>query len=327
MLRRYRDWQASPRTLRLWAYALVGYFVVVISSGAAVRLTGSGLGCPDWPQCGGSFVPELTTHSAIEYGNRLISGVAIVPVLAVLILARKRRPRREDLVRPAWWLLGGLLAQGLLGGITVLVDIRWGAVMAHFLLAFVLLTLAVVIAWRARRPDGAPPPGHDARTVVLARALAVYGGVVVVLGTLATAAGPHAGGAGTGDIVQRLDALGPQTLRRLILAHGHLATVLGLCTVALFFYARRRGASRGLVRAIGAAAVLMALQGTVGLVQYHSGIPAELVWFHASTAAVLWIAFATVALQAGRAVTATSGEAHRQQRDVVLAHGLPGRGH
>ena len=300
VLSRYRELEVSPRTLRFWADVTVAFFLVVISSGAAVRLTGSGLGCPDWPQCNGSFVPELDTHAWIEYGNRLISGAAIVPVLAVLVCVRRLVPFRRDLVAPAWWLLAGLLVQGAMGAVTVKLDLRWGTVVVHFLLALVLLALAVVIAWRARRPPGAPAPEHDPRVVALSRALAVYGGLVVVLGTFATAAGPHAGGAGTGDVVQRLDAFGPQTLRNLILTHGHLATALGICTVALFLYARRHGASRGLQRAIGATAIMMAAQGTAGLVQYHTDLPAELVWFHASTAALLWIGFLAVALEAGR---------------------------
>lgn len=319
VLRRYRALQVSPRTLRLWAQGTVAFFLVVISSGAAVRLTGSGLGCPDWPRCNGSFVPELDTHAWIEYGNRLISAVAIVPVLGTLVSIRRLTPFRRDLVRPAWLLFAGLLVQGLLGGITVKLDITWGAVMAHFLLAFVLLTLAVVIAWRARREPG-PPPEHPRRLVLASRALAVFGGVIVVLGTLATAAGPHAGGAGTGDVVGRLDAFGPGTLRQLIFVHGHPAAVLGVCTVVLFLVARRAGASPGLVRAVGAAAVLMAVQGIAGLVQYHSDLPAEVVWFHASAAALLWVAFVGVALEAGRPATPRpSAEAHREERDVVLA--------
>ena len=318
VLRRYRALQVSPRTLRLWSQGTVAFFLVVISSGAAVRLTGSGLGCPDWPRCNGSFVPELDTHAWIEYGNRLISAVAIIPVLGTLISVRKLVPFRQDLVRPAWLLFVGLLAQGLLGGITVKLDITWGAVMAHFLLAFVLLTLAVVIAWRARREPG-PPPEHPKPLVIASWALAVYGAVVVVLGTLATAAGPHAGGAGTGDVVERLDALGPETLRRLIHTHGHLATALGVCTILLFLYARRAGASRGLLRAIAASGLLMAVQGVAGLVQYHSDLPAEIVWFHASAAALLWIAFLAVALEAGRPARPRLPEAHREERDVVLA--------
>ena len=300
VLRRYRELEVSPPTLRLWANATVLFFLVVISSGAAVRLTGSGLGCPDWPRCNGSFVPELNTHAWIEYGNRLISGIAIVPVLGVLVSVRKVVPFRRDLVRPAWWLFGGLLLQGALGGVTVKLDLRWGTVMAHFLLALLLLALATVIAWRARRPAEAPAPEHDPRLVALARGLALYGGFVVVLGTIATAAGPHAGGAGTGDVVDRLDAFGPDSLRKLILTHGHFATALGVCTIALFLYARRHGASRGLLRAIAAAGLLMGLQGALGLVQYHTDLPAELVWFHASAAALLWIAFLVVALEAGR---------------------------
>jgi heme a synthase len=312
VLRRYRALEVSPRTHRRWAYTTAGFFLAIIAFGAAVRLTGSGLGCPDWPRCHGTFVPELETHRWIEFGNRVISALAIVPVLGLLVSARKRVPHRRGLERLSWLLLVGLLAQGAMGAITVKLHLRWGTVMAHFLLALVLLTIAVVIAWRARR-DGKPPPANSARTVVMSRALSVYAGLVIVAGTFATAAGPHAGGAGTGDIVQRLNFLGPETMRRLILGHGHLATILGLLTVALFVYARRRGAQPGLVRALGAAAVLIAVQGGVGLVQYHSSLPAELVWFHASSAAALWAVYVVVALEAGGPAAPAAGRSARAE--------------
>jgi heme a synthase len=304
VLRRYRALEVSPRTHRRWAYGTAGFFLAIIAFGAAVRLTGSGLGCPDWPRCHGTFVPELEMHRWIEFGNRVISALAIVPVLGLLVSARKRVPHRRGLERLSWLLLVGLVAQGAMGAVTVRLHLRWGTVMAHFLLALVLLTLAVIIAWHARRRDGDPPPGNDARTVLMSRALSAYAGLVIVVGTFATAAGPHAGGAGTGDVVQRLDFMGPETMRRLILGHGHLATALGLLTVALFLHARRRGARPGLVRALAAGALLIAVQGVVGLVQYHSNLPAELVWFHASAAAALWAVFVLVALEAGRPVRA-----------------------
>jgi cytochrome c oxidase assembly protein subunit 15 len=112
--------------------------------------------------------------------------------------------------------------------------------------------------------------------------------VVIVAGTFATAAGPHAGGAGTGDVVERLDAWGAGTLKSLILLHGHMATAMGIVAVALWAVARYRRAGRPLMLALTAVCMLMAVQGILGLVQYHNALPAEVVWLHASLPAVLW---------------------------------------
>lgn len=298
MLRRYRELKVPLRSFRGLADLTVIGLLVVISSGAAVRLTGSGLGCPDWPQCHGEIIPELDTHVAIEFGNRVISGLVGLPILALFLFARKLVEPRPELVRIAKWMLIGVLAQGLLGGITVRLDLTWAAVVAHYLLALALLAGAVVVAWRARRPPGHEPP-PDARLALMARALGVFGGIVLVMGTLATAAGPHSGGAGTGDVVDRLTVLGPETLRRLILYHGHMATALGLLTLLLWFLARRRGAARGVRRALAALALVIGVQGVAGLVQYHSDLPAEVVWFHASAAALTLVALVWVVMEAG----------------------------
>ena len=119
--------------------------------------------------------------------------------------------------------------------------------------------------------------------------LVVYGAVVIVAGTFATAAGPHAGGAGTGDVVERLDAFGAETLRQLILLHGHMATAMGILALLLWGVARPpQGAGRRSMRALTAVCLLLAVQGIVGLIQYHNALPAEVVWVHASLPAVLW---------------------------------------
>jgi cytochrome c oxidase assembly protein subunit 15 len=303
VLRRYRSLTVSPARLRGLADLTVVALLIVIASGAAVRLTGSGLGCDNWPQCSDSSVlPELSTHALIEYGNRIISGLVGIPILALVLLAPKRAPRRDDLVRLSRWLFAGVVAEGAMGGLLVKVELQWASLMAHYVLALALLFVAVMFAWRARRPDDAPAPEHDRRLTLATRALVAYGAFVLVLGTLATAAGPHAGGAGTGDVVERLrlDAFGAETLRQLILLHGHLANALGWLTVLLWFVARRRGASAGLRRALTATALLIAAQGAAGLIQYHSDLPAEVVWFHASGAAALWAALVWSGLEAGR---------------------------
>lgn len=287
-----------PETYRVIVDAALGLLTLIVFTGAAVRLTGSGLGCPDWPGCKGSIVPtELESHVWIEYGNRLVSAFLIVPTGAAAIGAFRRRPFRRDLVVPAVLLPLGVLAQGVLGGITVILDLHWQVVIAHYLLSMVLLVAAVVLAWRVRRPPDAPSPVNERRVVGATRVLVVWGALILVLGTFATAAGPHAGGAGTGDVVERLRAI---ELRQMIFIHGHLATALGFFAVGLWVYARRRRATPGLRRSLTAVCLMMAVQGAVGLVQYHLGLPSEIVWFHASIAAILWITFVWSWLAAGR---------------------------
>ena len=185
-------------------------------------------------------------------------------------------------------LAAGVIAQGVLGGLTVLLHLTWQVVIAHYLLSMLLLIAGAVLVWRVRRDaDAATPPGD--RLVVLAtRVLVVYGGIVIVAGTFATAAGPHAGGAGTDDVVERLDAFGAGTLKTLILLHGHMATAMGIVAVLLWLFARHRRAGATLMRALTAVCLLIAVQGIVGLIQYHNALPAEVVWVHASLPAVLW---------------------------------------
>ncbi len=314
--RRVERFTVTPEQFKLVSDLALATLALIIFTGAAVRLTGSGLGCPDWPRCHGtSFVPELETHTLIEFGNRMVTGVVGLPCLAAAILAYRRRPFRRDLVRPALLLPIGVGVQAVLGGLTVRLDLTWEVVIAHYLVSAALLVAAVVLSWRVRREADEPPPVNDRRVVLATRALVAWGAYVIVAGTFATAASPHAGGAGTGDYVARLDVWGAGTLRTLIHLHGHSATAMGVGLVALWFYARRRGASQRLREALTVSGGLMAVQGIVGLVQYHNALPAELVWIHASLAAVLWISLVWCVLCAGRAGQAATA----QSRPAALA--------
>jgi heme a synthase len=297
----------SPRAYTWVAWAALGMLVLIVFSGAGVRLTGSGLGCPDWPRCGGTFLPELSSHVAIEYGNRLLSGLVGVACVAAGLLVFRVRPFRRDLVRPALVLPVGVLAQGMLGAITVLLDLSWPVVIAHYLLSMALLVAAALLVWRARHP-GASAETADRPVTFATRLLVAYGGLVIVAGTFATAAGPHAGGAGTGDVVERLDAFGASTLRTLIHVHGHMATGLGVAAVLLWAFALWRRAARPLVLSLTAVCVLLAIQGTVGLIQYHNALPAELVWVHAALPAVMWVVLVWSWIAAGRLAAARVSE-------------------
>jgi len=284
----------TERQYRRIADAALFTLTVIIFTGAAVRLTGSGLGCPQWPKCDGGFLPPLETHQLIEYGNRMVTGVVGVPAILAAAGAYRLRPFRRELVVPALILPLGVLAQAVLGGITVLLHLSWEVVIAHYLLSCALLIAGVVLVWRVRRPRGEV---GDAQTVLLTRGLTAFGGLVLVAGSFATAAGPHAGGAGTDDYVERLSSIALDTIIRW---HGHAAAVLGAAAVGLWVFARVRGASATLMRALTVVCVLVAIQGALGLVQYYNALPAAIVWVHASLAAVLWLALVWSVLAAGR---------------------------
>ncbi|MGH2948402.1 MAG: COX15/CtaA family protein [Solirubrobacteraceae bacterium] len=312
----------SPRAYTRVALAALVLLVLIVFSGAGVRLTGSGLGCPDWPSCSGTFLPELSTHVWIEYGNRLLSAVVGGACFAAGVLVFRVRPFRRELVRPALVLLFGVVAQGLLGAATVLLHLSWPVVIAHYLLSMILLLAGAVLVWRLLGPRGS---SADRAVTLATRALVAFGGVVIVAGTFATAAGPHAGGAGTGDVVSRLDVWGASTLKTLIYLHGHMATALGIVSVLLWLFAWRRGAGRTLMRALTAVCLLMAVQGIVGLVQYHNALPAEVVWVHASLPAVMWIVLVWSWAAAGRPAVSDARRASDRARRSMRAR--PPRDH
>src|SRR3954468_24249845 len=190
----------TPREFRVIAYAALAVCTLIVFTGAAVRLTGSGLGCPSWPRCEGTrLTPELKTHGIIEFSNRVMTSVVAIPCLAAALFAWFRRPFRRDLAWIALALPLGVLGQAVMGGLTVIYGLAPGWVIAHFLLSMALLVACVALAWRATYEPGERPPAHDRLTMWTVRALLVPGGLTLALGTIATAAGPHAGGEGTGD--------------------------------------------------------------------------------------------------------------------------------
>ena len=168
--------------------------VAIIVSGAIVRLTNSGLGCRDWPNCNAQqFVSVATHHAAIEQVNRIFSGAIGVPLGLTVLAAYHLRPRRGDLVRLAWALFALFWCEAILGGISVTVKLAWVSVMGHFLLALALVSIALRMRQRAREAQGlraavVPPPAR-----LLVRGVYMLSIGVVVLGTLVTAAGPHGG--------------------------------------------------------------------------------------------------------------------------------------
>ena len=283
------------------AVALVALTLIVFS-GAAVRVTGSGLGCPDWPQCysDGRLVAELNSHAWIEFSNRMFTGFVAIAAIAAGALAFLRTPPRRDLEILGVLLPLGVAGQAVMGGLTVLYGLAPGWVMGHYLLSMAILIVAGALAWRARPGfERGEPAAADRATARAVWALFVLGGLTIVIGTAATAAGPHAGGEGTGDIVHRFTFKGSSTANWLIDRHGFLASALGVLAVATWWLARRRGADSSLRLRLTRICMLMAAQGLIGIVQFQLDLPAEIVWLHVALATLLWVGLVLAAMQVG----------------------------
>ena len=291
----------SPRAYFLVSTAALIALTLIVFTGAAVRVTGSGLGCPDWPNCyhDGRFVAETGSHSFIEFGNRMLTSIVGFAAAAAGLLAFFRTPFRRDLAILGVLLPLGVLGQAVLGGMTVWYGLAPGWVMSHYALSMVILVASGALTWRAR-PGWTPGErGGDVATARAAWGLFALGAVTIFAGTAATAAGPHAGGSGTGDTVNRLDFRGADTVSWLINRHGLLATLLGVAAVATWLLARRRGADGALRHRLTRVCLLLAAQGVLGIAQYRLELPAEAVWVHVALATLLWVGIVLTAVQAG----------------------------
>ena len=289
----------TPERYRKIAFFALGSLTAIVLTGAAVRLTDSGLGCPDWPRCYGRAVPPLSFHSVVEYGNRVFSALVGFVALGTWIASFLRTPRRRDLTWISALLPLGCACQGVLGAFTVKHELAPGFVMGHFGLSMLILVAAVALAWRAsHEPDEQRPP-QDRLTVWVVRLAALVGAVVLFAGTVATASGPHAGGEGD-QLIHRFHFKGASTLTWVIHRHAVLATTLGLLVILAWFMARRRGGSVQLVETLTVVGVLMAAQGLVGSVQYELQLPADIVWVHVGLATINWIALLWAVAVAGR---------------------------
>ncbi|HEY2141430.1 MAG TPA: COX15/CtaA family protein [Solirubrobacteraceae bacterium] len=300
---RTNGYTVTPRQYVLVAYAALGALTLIVLSGAAVRLTGSGLGCPDWPKCYGHAYPPLNTHAVIEFSNRVITGPVSIAAGAAWLLAVRRRPYRRDLAWLGALLPLGVVGQAVLGGFTVRGALDYGWVMGHFALSMLILVAAAALAWRAshepREHEQAVDRQPTDRALVWSvRALVVLGALTIFAGTAATAAGPHAGGS-PGQKINRLSFNGRGTMDFVIHRHGEIAFAFGLLALAAWWLARRHGADPVVRRSLTLLCVLLALQGAVGLDQYKTHLPTGLVWVHVGLACLSWLAALWAACAAG----------------------------
>jgi len=275
----------TPARFRQVAVVSLIMLSVIIVTGAAVRLTGSGLGCDDWPRCSeSSFVDVSSKHTAIEQLNRLFTGVVGVAVIACVLAARWRSPRRRDLTVLAWLIVAGVVANAVLGGISVKVDLHPMTVQGHMLLSMALIALGVALVRRAGEPDGHPRVlvvSPSARLLTRAHFLATW--VAVVTGTVVTGAGPHAGD----EYAERLDLAIPTVAR----IHGGAVIVTVALALALAWRIRTDRADRtALGSSLSAWIFVACLQGAIGYIQYFNDVPALLVGIHVAgaTAVMFW---------------------------------------
>jgi len=320
---RTNGYTVTPAQYVRFAYAALAALTVIVMTGAAVRLTGSGLGCPTWPKCYGNIYPPLNSHAVIEFSNRVVTVPVCLAAGLAWLAALRRRPFRRDLMWLGAALPLGVVGQAVLGGLTVKGKLDYGWVMGHFALSMLILVAALVLVWRAtHEPLGEQVPGQAGaggagsraaappvrervrvttdRTVVRGvRALVALGALTIFAGTAATAAGPHAGGE-PGQKINRLSFDGRGTMDFVIHRHAEIALVFSLAAVALWWLARRRAAAPAVRRSLTALCVMLALQGIVGLDQYETHLPTELVWVHVCLACGAWLSTLWAVCAAGR---------------------------
>jgi heme a synthase len=263
----------QPSTYRKVAMGALVMLSVIVVSGAAVRLTGSGLGCPDWPTCyENQFHAELEYHALIEYANRLFTGVVCVAVILAVLGSLIRQPRRRDLTLWSLGLVAGVIAQIIVGAMVVLLHLKPQAVMLHFGLSMILIWNATLLHVRAGEDSARRLPVTTTELRRLSRVVFGATCLAMFIGTVVTGSGPHAGD----ETVTRLDFHMPDVAQ----IHGISVWVL-LATLMLWFWmARREQAPAGLQRAGRQLLVVLVAQGAIGYTQYFTGVPVQLVALH-----------------------------------------------
>ncbi|HEX3825514.1 MAG TPA: COX15/CtaA family protein [Mycobacteriales bacterium] len=273
----------SATTFRRLTVAVALSLAAIVITGAAVRLTSSGLGCPTWPRCTDtSLVAPASYHALVEFTNRIVTTLVGVLVFGVAFGALLRAPRRRDLTRLSWSLVGGFMGQAVIGGLSVLYHLAPPWVMAHFLLSMALLWVALVLvqhadpAWESRQPD------VQRELVLLARLLVGVAAIVLFLGTFTTGTGPHAG---SGQHIKRLHVL---PLERITQLHADSALLLTGLVIATLFAVRLTPTTALIRRRASILAGLVLLQVAIGYTQYFLNLPPSVVELHVAGATALW---------------------------------------
>lgn len=269
-----------------WANLVANIGIVV--TGGAVRLTGSGLGCPTWPRCTDeSYLPhgELGVHGAIEFGNRMLTYVLVAIAVACWLAARGRLAVHPRAARLTTIIALGIPAQALLGGVTVLTDLNPWIVALHLLVSMAIVGVCVLLLDHLRGPSRAAAPPHLRRATI---ATFAAGWLVLYLGTVVTGSGPH-----SGDLESKRTGLDPQ-----VMSHVHAWSVYLLIALTLVvLWASHRAGLQVLHRAARILLVVELAQGTIGFWQYFTDLPELLVGIHmlgagVTSAAITWLLLA-----------------------------------
>lgn len=310
-------------TRRIFAAGVVVQMGIVVTGGL-VRLTGSGLGCPDWPQCvAGSLTPVVNQpqgfNKYIEFGNRTLFGVVALVGVACLVAAWQQVPRRRPILLLASVTLLGVFGQAVLGGVTVLTKLNPFVVSTHFLLSMVLIVAAVAVFERsADAGDGAPRPLVRVELVWLVRALVVVAAMVLVAGTLVTGSGPHSGDA---EHPAR-NGFDPSQIAWL---HADLVTLFFGLVIALLLAVRLTGPPAAVGRRVRTVLYVTLGQGALGYLQYFTGVPWVLVAFHVLGSTVLWVSVlrVTYAIRVRGAVAPVDGQSSATSTAAANLSGAP----
>lgn len=284
------------RPISFWTRFALVWLMAITVTGTLVRLTGSGLGCTDWPTC--SINEELDApgfHGTIEFGNRVISGLAIIPVVAAWVLARRSRP---DLSATIVGLILGFIGQVVLGMLVTRTELDPRVVIGHFLLSIVLIFLGVVLDFRARRgTDVSEELDAEQRSHRNYAYLVLFvATVLIVLGTLVTGSGPHTGSEASGEPIPRLGF----DIFEITRIHSIAAWLL-VVSIVIGLWRSRRATQDPATQALANTwfmrlAALALLQGAIGYLQFFTGVPVELVALHIVGSVFLWTAASWYAL-------------------------------
>lgn len=278
----------SPKLFTRFALASFIALGLIVISGAAVRLTGSGLGCPDWPSC---YQHQLTAsdnlHPIIEFGNRMVTIALVIVFAATVVAAYLRAPKRRDLIWLSWALIAGVVGDAVIGGIVVYTKLNPYLVMVHMWFSLAMLAVGVVLHHRSRY-DYAPGARADVASPATRRLSRILVGLfvlVIMAGTGATGAGPHAGGSQGQLVAKRL----PVALRDIVMAHSALALAFIGAVMAMFVILEATGAPARIRGGAKRLFVVGCAQGIVGFVQYATHLPVLLVELHVLGAVSLTI--------------------------------------
>ncbi|MPY35267.1 heme A synthase [Streptomyces adustus] len=285
-------WTPQPRTIRRAALAALVMSVVIVVTGGAVRLTGSGLGCPTWPKCTADSLTATSAmgfHGAIEFGNRMLTYVLCAAVGWAIVAARSEKPYRRSLTRLGWAQFWVVMGNAVLGGVVVLVGLNPYTVAAHFLLSSALITVATVMWQRTREGDAAPKPLVGKSVQQLVWFLVAASVLLIAVGTVVTGSGPHAGDSSK---VERMP-LDWETVSKL---HAVLAWIVVTLTFALWFVLKAVDAPKGPLDRTRDLFLVLLAQGVIGYVQYFTNLPEALVALHMLGSGLVWIAVLRVLL-------------------------------